>query len=68
MVHDARREAEFLAARPDVDASRIGFMGFSLGAKAAVYVAAFAPEIAQIVCHIDHQCRVELAAEFLKCE
>ena len=49
MVHDARREAEFLRARKDVDAKRIGFMGFSLGAKAAVYVAAFAPEIAATV-------------------
>ncbi len=49
MVHDARREAEFLRARDDVDPKRIGFMGFSLGAKAAVYVAAFAPEIAATV-------------------
>jgi tetratricopeptide (TPR) repeat protein len=49
MVHDARREAEFLGARKDVDARRIGFIGFSLGAKAAVYVAAFAPEIAATV-------------------
>lgn len=45
MVHDARREAEFLRSRKDVDGRRIGFIGFSLGAKAAVYVAAFAPEI-----------------------
>jgi dienelactone hydrolase len=45
MVHDARREAEYLRSLPDVDARRIGFIGFSLGAKAAVYVAAFAPEI-----------------------
>jgi pimeloyl-ACP methyl ester carboxylesterase len=29
--------------------NRIGFIGFSLGAKAAVYVAAFAPEIAATV-------------------
>ena len=49
MVHDARREAEFLRARKDVDPKRIGFIGFSLGAKAAVYVAAFAPEIAATV-------------------
>jgi len=49
MVHDARREAEFLRARPDVDPRRIGFIGFSLGAKAAVYVAAFAKEIAATV-------------------
>jgi hypothetical protein len=49
MVHDARREAEFLRARRDVDSRRIGFIGFSLGAKAAVYVAAFAPEIAATV-------------------
>jgi dienelactone hydrolase len=45
MVHDVRREAEFLRSRPEVDAKRIGFIGFSLGAKAAVYVGAFVPEI-----------------------
>ncbi len=49
MVHDARRQAEFLRARSEVDPKRIGFIGFSLGAKAAVYVAAFAPEIAATV-------------------
>jgi hypothetical protein len=45
MVHDVKREAEYLKSRPEVDAKRLGFIGFSLGAKAAVYVAAFAPEI-----------------------
>jgi dienelactone hydrolase len=45
MVHDARREAEYLRSLKQVDANRMGFIGFSLGAKAAVYVAAFAPEI-----------------------
>lgn len=45
MVHDVRREAEYLRSLPQVDPARIGFMGFSLGAKAAVYVGAFAPEI-----------------------
>jgi dienelactone hydrolase len=45
MVHDARREAEYLRSLKEVDGKRMGFMGFSLGAKAAVYVAAFAPEI-----------------------
>ena len=49
MVHDTRREVEFLKSRPEVDATRIGFIGFSLGAKAAVYVGAFAPEITAIV-------------------
>jgi len=49
MVYDVRREAGFLRARKDVDAKRIGFIGFSLGAKAAVYVGAFAPEIAATV-------------------
>ena len=44
MVHDARREAEYLRGLKQVDRARIGFIGFSLGAKAAVYVAAFAPE------------------------
>ncbi len=45
MVHDAKREAEYLRSMKHVDGKRIGFIGFSLGAKAAVYVAAFAPEI-----------------------
>jgi dienelactone hydrolase len=49
MVHDARREAEYLRSLKQVDGRRIGFIGFSLGAKAAVYVAAFAPEIAATV-------------------
>lgn len=45
MVHDTRRQAEYLRSLKQVDGRRIGFMGFSLSAKAAVYVAAFAPEI-----------------------
>jgi dienelactone hydrolase len=49
MVHDTRREVEFLTSRPEVDATRLGFIGFSLGAKAAVYVGAFAPEITAVV-------------------
>ena len=44
MVDDARREAEYLRSLKQVDGRRLGFIGFSLGAKAAVYVAAFAPE------------------------
>lgn len=44
MVHDARREAAYLRSLKQVDANRLGFMGFSLSAKAAVYIAAFAPE------------------------
>ena len=45
MVHDAQREVAYLRSLKQVDGKRIGFIGFSLGAKAAVYVAAFAPEI-----------------------
>src|SRR2546422_10516607 len=44
MVYDARRDAEYLRSLKQVDSRRMGFIGFSLGAKAAVYVAAFAPE------------------------
>jgi dienelactone hydrolase len=49
MVHDSAREVEYLRTLPQVDGKRIGFMGFSLGAKAAVYVAAFNPDIAATV-------------------
>jgi dienelactone hydrolase len=49
MVYDVRREAEYLRSLPYVDGRRIGFMGFSLSAKTALYVGAFAPEIAATV-------------------
>ncbi len=45
MVHDVQREVEFLKSIPQVDPARIGFIGFSLSAKTALYVAALAPEI-----------------------
>lgn len=44
MVYDAQREAAYLRTLKQVDPERIGFIGFSLGAKAALYVAAFASE------------------------
>ena len=44
MVNDAQREAAYLRSLKQVDATRLGFIGFSLGAKAALYVAAFAGE------------------------
>lgn len=49
MVYDARREAEYLRSLKEVDSRRIGFIGFSLGAKAALYVAAFAPGFRAVV-------------------
>lgn len=49
MVWDVRQQARFLAGWPGVEESRIGFMGFSLSAKTAVYAAAFAPELAAVV-------------------
>ena len=49
MVHDVQREVEYLKTRAEVDSTRIGFIGFSLSAKSALYVAAFAPEIAATV-------------------
>ena len=45
MVHDVQREIEYLSSLPMVDTTRIGFIGFSLSAKAALYVGAFAPEV-----------------------
>lgn len=45
MVHDVAREIEYLRGLPQVDGGRVGFMGFSLSAKAAVYVAAFNPDV-----------------------
>jgi pimeloyl-ACP methyl ester carboxylesterase len=44
-VHVVARQIEYLRSLPQVDGKRIGFIGFSWGAKAAVYVAAFNPDV-----------------------
>jgi hypothetical protein len=45
MAHDVAREIQYLRSLPQVDGRRIGFMGFSLSAKAAIYIAAFNPDV-----------------------
>jgi hypothetical protein len=41
MFYDASRAVDILTAQPDVDPRRIGAIGHSLGAKEALYLAAF---------------------------
>lgn len=41
MLYDAMRGVDVLVSLPDVDAKRIGAVGHSLGAKEALYLAAF---------------------------
>ena len=41
MLYDARRAVDILAAQPGVNPQRIGAVGHSLGAKEALYLAAF---------------------------
>ena len=49
MVWDVRQQARWLARRHHVHPRRIGFIGSSLSAKTALYVAPFAPEINAVV-------------------
>jgi dienelactone hydrolase len=49
MLFDAQLALDVLAARPDVDRNRIGCIGHSLGAKEALYLAAFDPRITAVV-------------------
>ena len=49
MLFDAQLALDILAARPDVDRNRIGCIGHSLGAKEALYLAAFDPRIRAVV-------------------
>ena len=44
-VKDARRGVDFLASRPDVDSSRLGYFGTSLGASAGLRVLALEPRL-----------------------
>jgi Dienelactone hydrolase family len=49
MLFDGHVALDILAARSDVDASLIGCIGHSLGAKEALYLAAFDPRVAAVV-------------------
>jgi dienelactone hydrolase len=45
VLHDATVALDCLAARPDVDAQRIGFIGHSYGGRMAIWTAATDPRI-----------------------
>jgi dienelactone hydrolase len=49
MLFDGQVALDILAARADVDRNRIGCIGHSLGAKEALYLAAFDPRITAVV-------------------
>jgi dienelactone hydrolase len=49
MLFDAQRAVDVLESRGEVDASRIGCMGHSLGAKEALYLGAFDDRVKVIV-------------------
>ena len=49
MLFDGQVALDILAARSDVDRSRIGCIGHSLGAKEALYLSAFDPRITAVV-------------------
>ena len=51
MLHDAGRAVDLLVATEGVDAARIGCVGHSLGAKEAMYLAAFDRRIRATVAH-----------------
>jgi dienelactone hydrolase len=48
LVVDARRALDVLVARPDVDAKRLGLVGFSLGAQTAAILAGDEPRLKAI--------------------
>jgi dienelactone hydrolase len=49
MLFDGQVALDILAARDDVDRDRIGCIGHSLGAKEALYLAAFDPRVKAVV-------------------
>ena len=49
MLFDAQRAVDVLVSLPEVDASRMGCMGHSLGAKEALYLGAFDDRVKVIV-------------------
>jgi hypothetical protein len=62
MVYDSLRALDYLASRPDVDPSRLGTMGISLGSTMAWWVAALEPRIRVCVdmcCLTDFQALID---------
>lgn len=58
MVYDSLRAVDYLASRPDVDASRLGTLGISMGSTMAWWTAALDPRIKvciDICCLTDYQ-------------
>jgi len=58
MVYDSLRSVEYLVSRPDVDASRLGTLGISMGSTMAWWTAALEPRIkvcVDICCLTDYQ-------------
>lgn len=49
MLHDGQVALDILLARSDVDRSRVGCIGHSLGAKEALYLSAFDPRVTAVV-------------------
>jgi dienelactone hydrolase len=49
MLYDGQVAVDILSAKSDVDAARIACIGHSLGAKEALYLAAFDPRITAVV-------------------
>ncbi len=62
MVYDSLRALDYLASRPDVDPSRLGTMGISLGSTMAWWVAALEPRVRVCVdmcCLTDFQALID---------
>jgi len=58
MVYDSLRAVDYLVSRPDVDASRLGTLGISMGSTMAWWTAALDPRIKvciDICCLTDYQ-------------
>jgi dienelactone hydrolase len=51
VLHDVRVALDYLATRPEVDPSRIGFIGHSYGGRMAIWVPVFDRRVAVSVSH-----------------
>ncbi len=62
MVYDSLRAVDYLASRPDVDATRIGTLGISMGSTMAWWTAALDPRVkvcVDLCCLTDYQALIE---------